>query len=90
MSGLLGLGTTVWLVLFGFLFVLAVLWFLLPFAVFGSKPRLDKLITELQTLNKTMKEISAQNRVLVEQQKLFLPRASHTPTGGSSDRSTDE
>ena len=76
MNGLLGIGTTVWLILFAFLFVLAVLWFLLPFAVFGSKRRLDKMIAELQTLNKTMKEVSAQNRVLVEQQKLFLPRAS--------------
>lgn len=74
MSGLLGLGAVVWL----FLFILAVLWFFLPFAVFGSKPRLDKIIAELQMLNKTMKDISTQNRVLVEQQKLFLPRVSKT------------
>jgi hypothetical protein len=90
MNGLLGLGATAWLVLFAFLFVLAVLWFLLPFAVFGSKPRLDKMIAELQTLNKTMKEISAQNRVLVEQQKLFLPRVSKTPadSGGETNISS--
>lgn len=76
MSGLFGFGATVWLVLFCFLFILAVLWFLLPFAVFGSKSRLDKIIGELQTLNETMKEISAQNHVLIDQQKLLLPRSS--------------
>ena len=74
MSTLLGLGTTVWVVLWAFLFVLAVLWFLLPFAVFGSKRRLDKIVDELQALNRTMKEIAIQNRVLVEQQKLLLPK----------------
>ena len=78
MSGLFGFGATVWLVLFCFLFVLAVLWFLVPFAVFGSKSRLDKIVGELQTLNETMKEISTQNRVLIEQQKLLLPRASRS------------
>ena len=72
MNNLAGLGVVATL----FLFVLAILWFLLPFAVFGTKPLLGKMLAELQMLNKTMKEISAQNRVLVEQQKLFLPRAS--------------
>jgi len=52
--------------------VLAVLWFLLPFAVFGSKSRLDKIVNELRELNRTMKEASEQNRVLIEQQKLLL------------------
>jgi hypothetical protein len=76
MSNLLGLSVTVWTCLWVFLFVLAVLWFLLPFAVFGSKRRLDKIVNELQMLNKTMKEISSQNRVIVDQQKLLLPRGS--------------
>ena len=71
MSGLLGLGATTWLVIFSFLFVLAVLWFLLPFAVFGSKSRLDKIVNELRELNRTMKGASEQNRVLIEQQKLL-------------------
>jgi len=39
------------LIVFLFAFVLGVLWFLLPFAVFGTKARLDKIIAELQTLN---------------------------------------
>ena len=84
MSTLLGLGTTVWVVLWAFLFVLAVLWFLLPFAVFGSKRRLDRIVDELQALNKTMKEIAAQNRALVEQQKLLLPRGARATLDGDS------
>jgi len=34
-----------------FLAVLAVCWFLLPFAIFGIKPRLDKIIQELVKAN---------------------------------------
>lgn len=88
MSSLLGLGTTVWVVLWAFLFVLAVLWFLLPFAVFGSKRRLDKIVDELQMLNKTMKEIATQNRVLVEQQKLLLPRGARTALDADNETGT--
>ena len=47
MSNLLGLGTAVWVSLWVLLFVLAVLWFLLPFAVFGTKSRLDRIAAEL-------------------------------------------
>jgi hypothetical protein len=36
---------------FLFALVLGVLWFLLPFAVFGTKARLDKIIAELQIVN---------------------------------------
>lgn len=89
MSGLFGFGATVWLVLFCFLFVLAVLWFFLPFAVFGSKPRLDKIIRELQTLNEAMKEISVQNRVLIEQQKLLLPRSSRPLPNAGGEMASD-
>ena len=38
------------LALIGFLIVLAVLWFLLPFAVFGIKDRLDTLIRQNRQL----------------------------------------
>lgn len=34
-----------------FLFVLAVLWFFLPFAVFGTKAKLDAITAELRKLN---------------------------------------
>jgi len=39
------------LIIFLFALVFGVLWFLLPFAVFGTKARLDKIIAELQTIN---------------------------------------
>ena len=70
MEGLAGAFTAVWL----FLFVLAVLWFILPFAIFGIKPKLDVVIVEMRVTNKLLKELTTQNRVLVEQQKLLMPR----------------
>jgi hypothetical protein len=70
MQGTTGAFTAVWL----FLFVLTVLWFLLPFAIFGIKPKLDAVIVEMRVTNKLLKELTAQNRVLVEQQKLLMPR----------------
>jgi len=74
-NSLVGAGVVIWL----FLMALGVLWFFLPFAVFGTKPKLDKILLELQLLNKTLKDISTQNRVLVEQQKLLLPRPVQAP-----------
>jgi hypothetical protein len=45
--------------LFGFLALLAILWFLLPFAVFGTKDKLQQLIDEQiktrQTIEKLIK-----------------------------------
>ncbi|MCP5285425.1 MAG: hypothetical protein H6933_11040 [Burkholderiaceae bacterium] len=46
-----GVSTAVWLVIIIFLFVLAVLWFLLPFAVFGVKKLLMQLIAEQKKTN---------------------------------------
>jgi len=42
-----------------FLVVLAVLWFLLPFAVFGIKDRLDVLIRESQKTNELLRSLLA-------------------------------
>ena len=67
------------------LMILAVLWFFLPFAVFGTKPKLDAILGELKTLNKTMATLAAQQRVMVEQQKLLIPRAATTPVAIASD-----
>lgn len=36
-----------------FIAIWAVLWFLLPFAIFGIKPRLDRIIEELVKANKS-------------------------------------
>ena len=45
------------LVILLFLIVLGVLWFMLPFAVFGTKARLDRLIVELQTVNENLRKL---------------------------------
>jgi hypothetical protein len=37
-----------------FLFVLAVLWFILPFAIFGTKGKLDELIAETKKTNQQL------------------------------------
>jgi hypothetical protein len=67
-----------------FLLVLGVLWFFLPFAVFGTKPKLDAVIGELRKLNKTIENMAAQQRVLVEQQKLLIPPGRLPPTPPAS------
>ncbi len=41
-----------------FLFVLAVLWFLLPFAVFGIKGLAKSLIAEQQITNKLLSDLN--------------------------------
>ena len=45
------------LIVFLFAIVLGVLWFLLPFAVFGTKARLDRLIVELQAVNANLTKL---------------------------------
>lgn len=37
-----------------FLFVLAILWFLLPFAIFGTKDKLSELIAENKKTNELL------------------------------------
>ncbi len=61
-SGVIGL------IVILFLVVLAVLWCVLPFAVFGIKDRLDKLIKEMQAIKEatalTQYEIRKTNKIL--------------------------
>ncbi len=47
-SGIFGI------VIFLFLLVLAILWFILPFAIFGIKPKLDMILQELDKTNKLL------------------------------------
>ncbi len=49
-----------------FLFVLAILWFLLPFAIFGTKDKLSELIAETK---KTNEQLSAVRSELAEFKK---------------------
>lgn len=59
---------TLGLVLFVFLFVLVLLWFLLPFALFGTKPRLDRLIELAEQNNVLLKELVAELRAYAQGQ----------------------
>lgn len=43
-----------------FLIILAILWFILPFAIFGIKNRLDLLIAETQVTNRLLTEINSE------------------------------
>ena len=43
-----------------FLVVLAILWFLLPFAVFGIKDKLTALVTETKNTNSQLSELKSE------------------------------
>ena len=60
-----GVSLVIMLFVLGFLLVLAILWFLLPFAVFGVKDKLSKVIDQtartndlLLSLNTTMTAVA--------------------------------
>jgi len=42
-----------------FLLVLAILWFFLPFAIFGTKDKLNELISETKKTNEELKKLRA-------------------------------
>jgi hypothetical protein len=54
LSGSIGLGIVL------FLFVLAILWFLLPFAIFGTKDKLSELIAESKKTNEQLSALRAE------------------------------
>jgi type II secretory pathway component PulM len=41
-----------------FLAIMAILWFLLPFAVFGTKDKLNQLIAEARNTNQAVQELT--------------------------------
>lgn len=60
-----GLPSTVALVFYVFLFVMAVVWFFLPFAIFGIKDRLDKLLAKVDANTRAVESLAR----AIEQQK---------------------
>jgi membrane protein insertase Oxa1/YidC/SpoIIIJ len=58
MNELLGGGVGVAIILF--LFVLAILWFLLPFAIFGTKDKLSELIAESKKTNEQLSALRSE------------------------------
>jgi ABC-type Na+ efflux pump permease subunit len=55
------LGPTGYLVVTVFLFIVAVLWFLIPFAIFGIKGLLKEMIAEQRLTNEMLQTLSRQN-----------------------------
>lgn len=56
-SGILGL------FVFFFLLLVAIVWFFLPFAIFGTKGRLDTLIAESRRTNERLTHLLSQRNV---------------------------
>jgi hypothetical protein len=56
-----------------FLFVLAIAWIVLPFAVIGTKPLLQRLIRETEETNKLLRALGTDYRVA--HPEAFPPRA---------------
>ncbi|ANO50691.1 hypothetical protein [Woeseia oceani] len=49
-----------YLIIVLFLVILGILWFLLPFAVFGTKAKLDALIAETRKTNEELNQLRRQ------------------------------
>jgi len=60
--------------------LLAILWFVLPFAIFGIKPRLDEIVDELRRTNALLKN-------LVDERKspVFKEEAASKEVGGRAE-----
>jgi len=78
MADILGGSFGIFVVLF--LFILALLWFLLPFAIFGTKDKLDLLIAESRKTNAELArlgaELTAARLELHLQRQAAIPAAS--------------
>lgn len=51
-----------------FIFILAILWFLLPFAIFGTKDKLSELLNESQKTNEHLAALREEMAALTNQQ----------------------
>ena len=52
-----------------FLLLLVILWISLPFAVFGTKEKLDELIKETKSTNEHLEKLRSLNVMLIKLQK---------------------
>lgn len=71
MNELLSSGAGVAILLF--LVVLAILWFLLPFAIFGTKDKLSELITETKKTNEELKALRAEVAIIKDSKDSDFP-----------------
>ena len=52
-----------------FLIILLILWFLLPFAIFGTKDKLNDLINETKKTNDRLRKMEALFAIMIKLQK---------------------
>ena len=78
-----GLGAPMMLLLGAFVGITALLWFLLPFSVFGIKARLDQ---EIELLARIEQQLKSLNRTLVG----IPPHAPIAPVDGDTGLTTPE
>ena len=71
------LGSSFGLVISLFLLVLAILWFLLPFAIFGTKDKLSELITESKKTNDQLNALRAEIAELKDKDAHVIDLTSH-------------
>ena len=61
---MIGTGGILYILFLAFAVVLAILWVLMPFAVFGTKDRLDTSISEARASNKALKDLARETAAL--------------------------
>ncbi len=59
-----------------FLFILTIVWIFLPFAIFGTKKRLDQIIEETRKTNRLLEEVLDKSG---DEQGFSAPRRAHSP-----------
>lgn len=59
-----GLSSGLILALIFFVLVISIVWCFLPFAIFGTKPRLEKIIEENERTNVWMQELTVEIKLL--------------------------
>ncbi len=55
-----------------FSLIFAVLWLILPFAIFGIKPLLNKLLVELKETNQYLSELVEENDTNEESEEIYI------------------
>ncbi len=58
------------------LFILTIVWIFLPFAIFGTKKRLDQVIEETSKTNRLLEEVLDKSG---DEQGFSAPRRPHSP-----------
>ena len=63
---------SLYILLIIFLLILAILWFILPFAIFGIKPLLNKLLVELKETNQYLSKLVEEDDTNEESEEIHI------------------